>query len=182
MCSSDLIARETDKWLNKLGLTESGDVQCRKYSGGMKRRLSAAMAMIGDSPIILLDEPTSGVDPIARRQFWEVINSVKETGQAVILTSHSMEECEALCSRLGIMVNGQFQCLGGVQHLKNKFAQGFSLLIKLKPSIPPNSPELTTLCHDISNKFNPCVLKDRHQVTYACSITVPIRVKNSLIK
>jgi len=70
------------------GLTNSANVQCQKYSGGMKRRLSAAMAMIGDPPVVLLDEPTSGVDPVARRQFWKVISSLKSSGQAVILTSH----------------------------------------------------------------------------------------------
>jgi ATP-binding cassette subfamily A (ABC1) protein 3 len=129
----------------------------------MKRRLSAAMALIGDPPVVMLDEPTSGVDPVARRQFWKVIKSVQESGQAVILTSHSMEECEALCSRLGIMVNGQLQCLGGVQHLKNKFAQGFSLIIKLKSLIPVESPEVYSLTQEISNKFSPCNLKDRHQ-------------------
>ena len=75
-------------WLGKLGLTASADVQCRKYSGGMKRRLSTAMALIGEPPIVLLDEPTSGVDPMARRQFWKVITSVRDSGQAVILTSH----------------------------------------------------------------------------------------------
>jgi len=129
----------------------------------MKRRLSAGMAMIGDSPIILLDEPTSGVDPISRRQFWKIISSVKDAGQAIILTSHSMEECEALCSRLGIMVNGQLQCLGGVQHLKNKFAQGYTLTLKLKSMIPPDSDRLTGLNGEIVITFDPCTLKDQHQ-------------------
>jgi ABC-type multidrug transport system ATPase subunit len=160
---NESIAVEADRWLHKLGLFESGDVQCQKYSGGMKRRLSAAMALVGDLPLILLDEPTSGVDPVARRQFWQVIESVRDAGQAVILTSHSMEECEALCSRLGIMVNGQFQCMGGVQHLKNKFAQGYSILLKLKPLIPPESSEVNALHQDISTRFHPCALKDRHQ-------------------
>jgi len=76
-----------------------------------------------------------------------------------------MEECEALCSRLGIMVNGQLQCLGRVQQLKNKFAQGYSLCLKLKPNIPANFEPLNALEREIESKFSPCVLKDRHQVS-----------------
>jgi len=70
------------------GLTDSGSVQCQNYSGGMKRRLSAAMALIGDPPVVFLDEPTSGVDAVSRRQFWNIIASLRDAGQAIILTSH----------------------------------------------------------------------------------------------
>jgi len=157
------IKQETDKWLKAQGLFESGDVECRNYSGGMKRRLSVAMAMMGDPPVILLDEPTSGVDPVARRFFWSVIAQVKGTGQCTVLTSHSMEECEALCSRLGIMVNGQLQCLGNVEHLKDKFAKGYSLILKLNHSVPSTSEEVTTLKKEICSLFDPCELKDEHQ-------------------
>ena len=75
-----------------------------------------------------------------------------------------MEECEALCSRLGIMVNGRFQCFGGVGHLKNKYAQGYSLLLKLKPLLAIDSPEVQELCKEIATAFDPCFLKDQHQV------------------
>jgi len=79
-----------------------------------------------------------------------------------------MEECEALCSRLAIMVNGEFQCFGGVQHLKNKFAQGYSLTLKLKTDkFPAGSPELEEMMQSlnkrITRKFDPCTLKDQHQ-------------------
>ena len=77
---------------------------------------------------------------------------------------NSMEECEVLCSRLGIMVNGQVQCLGGVQHLKNKFAQGYSLILKLRPMVPSDAPEMSTLTQEITDKFHPCELKDQRQV------------------
>ncbi|CAG7723164.1 unnamed protein product, partial [Allacma fusca] len=156
-------SEETTKWLSKVGLLESANVQCRKYSGGMKRRLSTAMALIGDPPVVMLDEPTAGVDPVARRQFWGVIRSNRELGQAIILTSHSMDECEALCSRLAIMVNGQFQCFGGVQHIKSKYGQGFTLTFKLKPMVPQNSPRLLSLMVEIETHFRPCELKDRHE-------------------
>ncbi|KAG1683891.1 ATP-binding cassette sub-family A member 3 [Nymphon striatum] len=104
----------------------------RNYSGGNKRKLSTAVALIGDSPIIFLDEPTAGVDPVARRLMWKSICDIKNSGRSVLLTSHSMEECEALCERLVIMVNGEICCLGSPQHLKNKFSEGYTVLVKLK--------------------------------------------------
>ena len=79
-----------------------------------------ALALIGDPPVLFLDEPTSGMDPRARRFLWDMITTTVQRGRSVILTSHSMEECDALCTRLGIMVNGQFKCLGSSQRIKNK--------------------------------------------------------------
>jgi ATP-binding cassette subfamily A (ABC1) protein 3 len=96
------------------------------YSGGNKRKLSAAVALIGDPSIVFLDEPTTGMDPKARRHFWNAIAQFRDHGKPIILTSHSMEECEALCTRLAIMVNGKFKCLGSIQHLKSKFGAGKS--------------------------------------------------------
>lgn len=78
------------------------------------------------------DEPTSGMDPSAKRNVWNLVSKVRDAGKTIVLTSHSMEECEALCTRLAIMVNGEFQCLGSVQHLKNKFSRGFTLKIKIQ--------------------------------------------------
>ena len=74
------------------------------------------------------------MDPAARRQLWDTLQKVQEAGRTIVLTSHSMEECEALCTRLVIMVNGVFKCIGSVQHLKKKFGKGFSLTAKIKPA------------------------------------------------
>ena len=98
-------------------------------SGGNKRKLSTAIALVGNPPIVLLDEPTTGMDPTTRRYLWDVVIGVIKEGRSVVLTSHSMEECEALCTRLAIMVNGSFKCLGSIQHLKNKW--GFALILQL---------------------------------------------------
>ena len=87
-------------------------------SKGNKRKLNVALALIGRPKVMLLDEPTTGVDPAARRKIWETINNIRKSGTSIILTSHSMEECEALCDRLAIMVGGTFQCVGGPQHIK----------------------------------------------------------------
>ncbi len=184
--SNPVAKQEATKWLLRFGLIESANVKCGKYSGGMKRRLSTAMAMIGDPGLLLLDEPTSGVDPVSRHQFWGILEKIRDSGQSIILTSHSMDECEALCSRLGIMVNGQFQCFGGVQHLKSKFAQGHSLTIKLKPDLAFGSPEidekLTKFQEAINEKFKPCVLKDRHQNLLQYHLQDPSTTWDALFK
>ena len=77
------------------------------------------------------DEPTTGMDPKARRFLWNCINSIVKSGRSVILTSHSMEECEALCGRLAIMVNGTFKCIGSIQHLKNRYGILLNLFVLL---------------------------------------------------
>jgi len=124
-------AKKATEWgLKKLGLAAYSDRCAGTYSGGNKRKLSTAIALIGNPSIVFLDEPTSGMDPGARRFLWNSILEMIRGGQSVVLTSHSMEECEALCSRLGIMVNGQFKCLGSIQHLKNRFGSGYTLTIR----------------------------------------------------
>jgi ATP-binding cassette subfamily A (ABC1) protein 3 len=72
------------------------------------------------------------MDVGAKRNLWDVMCNVRSAGKTIVLTTHSMEECEALCTKLAIMVNGQFKCLGSTQHLKTKFGEGFVLTVKIK--------------------------------------------------
>ncbi|KAK9828547.1 hypothetical protein WJX72_000707 [[Myrmecia] bisecta] len=119
--------------LQRLDLGQYADRVCETYSGGNKRKLSVAVALVGDPPVVLMDEPSTGMDPGARRFLWGIIQKqVIERGHTVILTSHSMEECEALCTRIGIMTAGRLRCLGTVQHLKNRFGAGYLLEMRLK--------------------------------------------------
>jgi len=110
--------------ITKLGLTPFADNVSDTYSGGNKRKLSLALALIGDPSVVFLDEPSTGMDPVSRRFMWGVIAELSQR-MSVVLTTHSMEECEALCSRVGIMVNGQLACLGSLEHLKHKFGRGY---------------------------------------------------------
>jgi len=105
-------------------------------SGGNKRKLSVALAIVGSPPIILLDEPSAGMDPEARRFMWRVVAQIaSDKTSAVILTTHSMEEAEALSSKMGIMVKGGiFKCFGTSQHIKDKFGTGF--VIEIKAQMP----------------------------------------------
>uniref|UniRef100_A0A8D2E3X4 ABC transporter domain-containing protein n=1 Tax=Sciurus vulgaris TaxID=55149 RepID=A0A8D2E3X4_SCIVU len=104
------------------------------YSGGSKRRLSTAIALMGKSSVVLLDEPSTGMDPVARHLLWDTVTWICKTGKAIIITSHSMEDCEALCTRLAIMVKGMFICLGSPRHVRNKFGNIHTLTAKINIS------------------------------------------------
>ncbi|XP_057694706.1 phospholipid-transporting ATPase ABCA1-like isoform X3 [Corythoichthys intestinalis] len=120
--------------LKKLGLSKLSKQKAEVYSVGNMRRLNTAIALIGAPPVIFLDEPTTGMDSLAKRFMWDNIRSLNRDGRSVVLTSHSMEECEALCSRIAIMVSGSFMCLGSVQHLKNRFGGGYVITLRLADS------------------------------------------------
>lgn len=163
--------KHVDKWIKLLGLEEYKDRVCGKYSGGNKRKLNTAMALIGDPPVVFLDEPTSGVDPVARRNLWQLLAASQRGGQAVVLTSHSMDECEALCNRLTIMVDGVMKCIGNIQYLKNRYGQGFTIMVKLRYIEHFNVTELKS---DIERQFAPDInLKDEHKGLLHYHITNP---------
>ncbi|KAJ0615074.1 putative ABC-type sulfate transporter [Helianthus annuus] len=112
------------KSLAEVRLSESARVRTRSYSGGMKRRLSVAIALIGEPKLVILDEPTTGMDPITRRHVWDIIENAKK-GRAIILTTHSMEEADILSDRIGIMTKGRLRCIGNSVRLKSRFGTGY---------------------------------------------------------
>ncbi|KAI8611916.1 P-loop containing nucleoside triphosphate hydrolase protein [Chytriomyces sp. MP71] len=116
-------------------LTESAvehpDLPVKGLSGGNKRRLMLAVATIGNPALLLLDEPTTGVDVSIRRSIWSHITRLKRTC-AVLLTSHSMEEVDALSDRVGILVNGGLRCLGTGSRLKSAYGSGYTLTVKVR--------------------------------------------------
>ena len=116
-----------------MNLSEHRNKPAGTLSGGNKRKLSVGIAIVGNPPIILLDEPSAGMDPEARRFMWSVVEKISQRDKksAVILTTHSMEEAEALSSKMGIMVKGGiFKCFGTPQHIKDKFGTGYVVEIK----------------------------------------------------
>ncbi|CAK7305049.1 ATP-binding cassette sub-family A member 17 [Vulpes lagopus] len=133
----------------------------RTYSGGNKRKLSTGIALLGEPSVIFLDEPSTGMDPMARRLLWSTISRARESGKAIVITSHSMEECEALCTRLAIMVEGQFKCLGSPQHLKSKFGSGYSLRAKVRSD--GQQEALEEFKAFVNLTFPGSVLEDEHQ-------------------
>jgi len=129
--SEEEIPAVVDDCINKMNLREHCEREAGGYSGGNKRKLSVAMALVGNPQIVFLDEPSTGMDPEARRFMWDVIASTM-AGRSVILTTHSMEEAEALSNRIGIMVGGRLRCIGSTQHLKNKYGAGYTLEMRVK--------------------------------------------------
>ncbi|KAJ1977733.1 hypothetical protein H4R34_003466 [Dimargaris verticillata] len=113
--------------LGKVQLQTKGDTLVTTYSGGMKRRLSVALALLGDARLILLDEPTTGMDVYSRKYTWEFIQEAKLANRAMVLTSHSMEEADVLGDRIAIMAKGQIQAAGSSLFLKNRFGSGYRL-------------------------------------------------------
>ncbi|KAL7138460.1 hypothetical protein ABFS83_10G166000 [Erythranthe nasuta] len=138
--------------LEEFNLLKHADKPAYALSGGNKRKLSVAIAMIADPPLVILDEPSTGMDPIAKRFMWEVISplSTRRGKTAVILTTHSMNEAQALCTRIGIMVGGKLRCIGSPQHLKNRF--GNHLELEVKPSEVSRS-DLDAMCQTVQEKF-----------------------------
>uniref|UniRef100_A0AAR2JJ54 P-type phospholipid transporter n=1 Tax=Pygocentrus nattereri TaxID=42514 RepID=A0AAR2JJ54_PYGNA len=159
------ISRVAEWGIQKLGLSEYAGRCAGTYSGGNKRKLSTAIAMIGCPPLVLLDEPTTGMDPHSRRFLWNAIMSIIRDGRAVVLTSHSMEECEALCTRLAIMVNGTFKCLGTIQHLKYKFGDGYVVTMKIRAAKAGASPDLGPAEAFMVSSFPGCIQREKHYNT-----------------
>ncbi|CAL2029810.1 unnamed protein product [Caenorhabditis brenneri] len=120
-----------DRLLVALHLRPYANTQTSSLSGGNRRKLSVAVALVSQPSLIFLDEPSAGMDPGSQQFLWKVIERLCKSGKAVVLTSHSMEECEALCTRIAIMDRGRIRCLGGKQHLKSKFGKGSMLTMKL---------------------------------------------------
>ncbi|MGB9853713.1 MAG: ABC transporter ATP-binding protein [Candidatus Bathyarchaeales archaeon] len=121
-----------DMLLEKLGLTQDAKRRVEKYSGGMKRRLSLILALIHDPQIIFLDEPTVGMDPQSRRAVWDFMGELKKEGKTIFLTTHYMEEAEALCDRVGIIDHGKLIALDSPKELisKNKVKNLEEVFIK----------------------------------------------------
>ncbi|ANM63942.1 ABC2 homolog 4 [Arabidopsis thaliana] len=122
------------------------DKPAGKYSGGMKRRLSVAISLIGSPKVVYMDEPSTGLDPASRRSLWTAIKRAKNH-TAIILTTHSMEEAEFLCDRLGIFVDGRLQCVGNPKELKARYG-GSYVLTMTTPS--EHEKDVEMLVQDVS--------------------------------
>jgi ATP-binding cassette subfamily A (ABC1) protein 3 len=109
--------------------------QAHSLSGGNKRKLSVAISLIGGSKLVLLDEPTSGMDLSARRGLWEMLKNYKKD-RIIILTTHYMDEADILGDRIGIMAKGQLMCLGGSLFLKNRFGAGYKITMVKSTKLP----------------------------------------------
>ena len=162
--------KENDAWVDEvietLGLTDKAHTNMRKLSGGMKRRALIAQALAHKPPVIVLDEPTAGVDVELRQLMWEFIKKLNREGHTIILTTHYLEEAEALCSRVAMMKQGEIVALDSTANLLNKFA-GKNLRLKLGQAALPAS--LLPMLKNGENGVFMLALSDLSQVEFAMS-------------
>ena len=109
--------RPTEELVTLLDLGEKRDTRTKELSGGQRQRLAVALALVNDPEVVFLDEPTTGMDPAARRSLWEIVRGLQSSGKTILLTTHYMEEAEVLCDRLAIMDHGRILEAGTVNEL-----------------------------------------------------------------
>ncbi|KAG5679218.1 hypothetical protein PVAND_008802 [Polypedilum vanderplanki] len=147
------------------------DKKISEFSGGNRRKLSTTISLLGNLSLIFLDECSSGIDAKATRQLWNIINKTKNAGKSIIITSHSMQECEVLCNKLAIMVDGSFECLGSIQHLKNKFSKGY--VLKIMMSKKEDEEHFRAIESRVMAKFPNAQLKERFMRLLTFHIDIP---------
>jgi ABC-2 type transport system ATP-binding protein len=142
--------REVDEVIGIVGLEESVDQRANKLSGGQKRRLDLALALIGDPELVFLDEPTTGFDPAARRNAWSTVRSLRDLGKTVLLTTHYLDEAQALADRVAIIKDGRILAEGPPASLG---AGSGRYLISYRSGDGPRTHETddpTTLLHELT--------------------------------
>src|SRR5919204_2326598 len=131
-----------------VGLAEKADARAGKLSGGQQRRLDVAVALIGDPELLFLDEPTTGFDPSARRQAWEVISSLRALGKTVFLTTHYMDEAQALADRVAIIADGEIVAEGAPDQLGRRADAASEITFALPDAAAGELPPLAVAALD----------------------------------
>jgi ABC-2 type transport system ATP-binding protein len=129
----DVMKTNSDILLKLMNISESRNVMAGNLSGGMKKRLDIACALVHDPKILLLDEPTADLDPISRKQMWTLIREINEKGTTIILSSHFLDELEGLCDRVGILYNGQIICAGTPDEIKDLYSKDDEIRLETSP-------------------------------------------------
>lgn len=127
--------------MKDVGLEDVKDARVSSFSGGMKRRLSVAISAIGDPRIIFLDEPTTGMDPVSRKDVWNLILKLKKN-KVIILTTHAMEEADILSDRIALICDGKLKCVGTPLYLKNTYGDGYRISLVCEPGAERRIVEL----------------------------------------
>jgi len=134
---------DVDALLRRLGLTEKANTAYKKLSGGQKQRLAIAIALVGKPRVVILDELTTGLDPHARREVWELVEQIREEGVTVLLVTHFMEEAERLCDRVALIDSGRVVAVDTPAEITNRAGGGQRM--RFRPSAPVSDEDLRAL-------------------------------------
>jgi ABC-2 type transport system ATP-binding protein len=170
--------RNNDKWIDEvmdnLDLTDKADVNMRALSGGMKRRVLVAQALVHKPPVIVLDEPTAGVDVELRQTLWKFISRLNRQGHTVVLTTHYLEEAEAMCQRVAMLKQGKVVALDSMQGLLRRVS-GSQLIVHLKDGVLPEGLR-HLVSHDEHDAGN------GHGNRYSLRVNAPSEVEGILAR
>lgn len=153
LINESVIPKIVDAIMQVLDISEHSQKLVKNLSGGTKRKLALAMSLIGNPGFLALDEPTAGVDPIARRKIWLLLKTLRtKNNVSIIVSSHAMEECEAICDRISIMARGRLRCLGSFLHLQSKYAVGCNVKITFSGQDPEEN-EMNDIIDDLRKRL-----------------------------
>ncbi len=141
-------ARWVDEIIDRLDLADKADTNLRALSGGMKRRVLVAQALVHKPPVIILDEPTAGVDVELRQTLWDFIKQLNQDGHTIVLTTHYLEEAEMLCNRVAMLKEGKIIALDSTQNLIGTMTSGNSVKLRLLPDILPPALHTLRIAHE----------------------------------
>jgi len=159
---------DPDEMLRRVILEDAANIWFQHLSGGQKQKLGMALSLVNDPEVIFLDEPTTGLDPQARRAVWEVIRKLKNEGRTVMLTTHYLEEAEELADRVAIMNHGKIVAAGTIEEIETKYGSGQKLIVKGKEDLLRFLRENTKLkAEALPNGFISIALRDKDDALVA---------------
>jgi len=158
---------DADEMLRRVILEDAGNTWFQNLSGGQKQKLGMALSLVNDPEVVFLDEPTTGLDPQARRAVWEVIRRLKGEGRTVMLTTHYLEEAETLADHVAIMNHGKIVAMGTTEDIESKYGSGQKMIVKAGKDLLTYLKENTKLVVESDGGTVTILLRDKDDAMVA---------------